>query len=148
VESIRPLIIRLLNKVHIMQLATVERDTPWICTIHFSHTENLEFYWMSLRSTRHSTDISKNPQTAVAVVLDEPNKICLHMQGQSYELKNNDAEVAHTIYGNRYGNKLERLEDAKSADRNKRAYYSFVPHTVVLFDEVHFPDKPRQEFTR
>lgn len=62
------------------------------------------------------------------------------------EVTGSDLELAHALYSERYGDKPERLAEAQSERPEVRTYYVFQPTYIVLFDEVNFPDHPRQEY--
>src|ERR1044071_4915637 len=57
-----------INKSLHMSLATVSRDKPWVCEVHFVHDDNLNLYWRSLSSRRHSQEIAANPNVAGNIV--------------------------------------------------------------------------------
>lgn len=132
-----------LKEREIMQLATVKDGNPWICTVNYTLDENLNLYWMSMRSTRHSQELKKDSRTAVAILVDDKDKKCIHLEGSSFEVSSDDLEHANKLYANRYGNKPKRLEEAKSGDANLRTYYIFKPNKIVFFEED--SDNPRQE---
>lgn len=124
-----------LKEKEIMQLATVKDGSPWICTVNYVPDKNLNLYWMSLRNTRHSKELKANPNTAVAILLDDKNKKCIHIEGVAKEVPFDDLEYANKLYAERYGNKPKRLEEAKSGDENLRMYYVFNPKKIVFFNE-------------
>jgi uncharacterized protein YhbP (UPF0306 family) len=51
-----------------MSLATVSDNKPWVCEVHFVYDENLNLYWRSLASRRHSQEIAANPHVAGNIV--------------------------------------------------------------------------------
>lgn len=51
-----------------MSLATVSGDKPWVCEVHFVYDDNLNLYWRSLKSRRHSQEIAANPNVAGNIV--------------------------------------------------------------------------------
>ncbi|HTE58011.1 MAG TPA: pyridoxamine 5'-phosphate oxidase family protein [Verrucomicrobiae bacterium] len=51
-----------------MSLATVSGDRPWVCEVHFAYDDNLNLYFRSLKSRRHSQEISINPHVAGTIV--------------------------------------------------------------------------------
>src|SRR5690348_4607055 len=51
-----------------MSLATVSGNKPWVCEVHFVYDDNLNLYWRSLESRRHSQEIAKNPNVAGNIV--------------------------------------------------------------------------------
>jgi uncharacterized protein YhbP (UPF0306 family) len=51
-----------------MSLATVSDNKPWVCEVHFAHDDNLNLYYRSLKSRRHSKEIEKNSNVAGNIV--------------------------------------------------------------------------------
>lgn len=51
-----------------MSLATVSSDAPWVCEVHFAYDDNLNLYFRSLKSRRHSQEIAANPKVAGNII--------------------------------------------------------------------------------
>src|SRR5690349_166662 len=51
-----------------MSLGTSKDNKPWVCEVHFVYDENLNLYFRSLTSRRHSQEIAVNPQVAGNIV--------------------------------------------------------------------------------
>lgn len=63
-----------------MSLATVSGDKPWVSEVHFAYDDDLNLYFRSLPTRRHSQEIAANPNVAGNIVhqhtIDEyPNAI-------------------------------------------------------------------------
>ncbi len=130
----------------VMQLATVKDGQPWVCTVSYAPDDNFNVYWMSLKTRRHSQELREHPQAAGAIVQDPTVKRCLHFTGVAEELKGSDLETAHKAFSNRYGDNPGRLTEAQSENHDTRTYYVLRPSYIILFDEVNFPENPRQEY--
>lgn len=65
-----------IDKTFHMSLGTSSDNKPWVCEVHFAYDENLNLYFRSLTSRRHSQEIAANPNVAGNIVrqfgLDEP----------------------------------------------------------------------------
>ncbi len=57
-----------IDKSLYMSLATVSDDRPWVCEVHFAYDEDLNLYFRSLTSRRHSQEIAINPHVAGNIV--------------------------------------------------------------------------------
>jgi uncharacterized protein YhbP (UPF0306 family) len=57
-----------IDKTIHLSLATVSGDTPWVCEVHFAYDENLNLYFRSLQSRRHSQEIAANPKVAGNII--------------------------------------------------------------------------------
>lgn len=51
-----------------MSLATVRDNKPWVCEVHFAYDDELNLYWRSLKTRRHSLEIADNPNVAGNIV--------------------------------------------------------------------------------
>ncbi|HKU18815.1 MAG TPA: hypothetical protein VJP80_06105 [Candidatus Saccharimonadales bacterium] len=55
------------NVVH-MSLGTCVNNRPWVCEVHFAYDDELNLYFRSLVSRRHSQEIAENPLVAGNIV--------------------------------------------------------------------------------
>lgn len=51
-----------------MSLATVKDDAPWVCEVHFAYDDDLNLYFRSLSTRRHSQEIAANPKVAGNII--------------------------------------------------------------------------------
>lgn len=64
-----------IHKTIHMSLATVSDNKPWVCEVHFAYDDDLNIYWRSKDSTRHSKELRLNPSVAGNIVRQhEPNE--------------------------------------------------------------------------
>ncbi len=140
----------LLNKYlldgNVMQLATVSKGKPWICTVFYVTDDKMNIYWLSLPSRRHSRDIAEQPQVAVTVPIkfDLP-VIGVQAEGTAETVDNHS--IIKTVmkkYTEKYGSgKL--FYDNFIAGKNQHQMYQFKPKKYVIFDEVNFPEDGSRE---
>jgi uncharacterized protein YhbP (UPF0306 family) len=131
-----------------MQLATVADGKPWICTVYYVHDRDFNLYWTSGRSRQHSLEILKDSKAAVTVVRDNERKQALQITGNAYEVADDDLERVHDLYQSKYGEKDYDLEQMKTHSPEGRSYWFFQPSDILLWDEVNFPDAPKQKYTK
>jgi uncharacterized protein YhbP (UPF0306 family) len=129
-----------------MQLATVGKGQPWVCTVYYAADDDLNLYWTSGRSRQHSREIMDEPRAAVTIVRDTERKQALQIVGNSYEVKDEDLNRVHNIYQMKFGSKDYDLEEIKKHSPNGRAYWVFIPYVISLWDEVNFPGSPKQVY--
>ena len=55
------------STVH-MSLGTSRDNRPWVCEVHFAYDDDLNLYFRSLPSRRHSQEIADNPHVAGNIV--------------------------------------------------------------------------------
>lgn len=103
-----------------MSLGTSSDNRPWVCEVHFVYDENLNLYFRSLRSRRHSQEIAKNPNVAGNIVrqhsVDEyPHAIYFEGTAQIVE-DENERQKLFPLFESRLNSSAEILEEAKRED--------------------------------
>ena len=142
-NKLRKLIVDYLKKAKLMQLATSVNGQPWVCSVWFASDEDLNIYWFSSTTRRHSGEILKNKKVAAAIVLphtptDPPRG--LQLQGLAEVL-----ETAIYVYKDRIF-PLETIKDLMQNKEKPHKFYRIKPTQFVLFDAVNFGDNWRQEY--
>ncbi|MDB5185758.1 MAG: hypothetical protein JWL85_281 [Candidatus Saccharibacteria bacterium] len=127
-----------------MQIATVHDARPWICTVYYVADENQNIYWLSWPSRRHSQEIIKNPNIAVAIVVktDQP-VIGMQIEGRAEIVE--DITVIENImelYIAQHGQGQDFVDNYKAGSAQHRMY-RLTPKSIVLLDEVHFKETGR-----
>jgi len=130
----------------LMQLATVGNDgKPWLCNVYYVTDENNNIYWTSARSRQHSKEIHGNSAVAVTIVHDDVYKQALQITGEASEVPLEDAERVDALYGAKLGTK-DRMTEIKANLPGGRCYWVVKPGQIFFWDEVNFPDEPKQEY--
>ena len=146
--ALKKLIAAYLKEAILMQVATAKGSQPWACSVYFAYDRDFNLYWISKATTRHSKEIMGNKKVAGTIVL--PHKFGDDMRGLSFqgtakELKGKEAIVGMARYAKRFAMKKPRVDKIlKGLDGHY--CYKITPKMFVLFDEVNFPDDPRQEY--
>jgi uncharacterized protein YhbP (UPF0306 family) len=118
-----------------MSLGTCQGGKPWVCEVHFVYDDELNLYWRSLSSRRHSQDIAANPNVAGNIVVqhgpgEKPRG--LYFEGVAEELSGIDNNnPVYQLFVDRLGVGPEIVEDAARSDGhhfykvNVRDWYMF-----------------------
>jgi uncharacterized protein YhbP (UPF0306 family) len=134
------------TKNTLMQLATVgSGGQPWLCNVYFVTDEQNNIYWTSARKQQHSKEIIANPASAITIVHDPENKQALQITGKASEVPLADTERVDALYNAKFGYK-DRLTEVKADLPEGRAYWVVKPDSIFFWDEVNFPDTPKQEY--
>lgn len=141
------LIKKYLQEPKVMQLATAEDGQPWACTVHFAADKDFNLYWISLPGRRHSKEIAKNKKAAATVPIKFPNHpvVGVSFEGDAQIVSLDDLETAADAYNKRFGLSdtfRKKLLEGTAEEK----LYKLKPRLVVLFDQINFPDNPRQEW--
>jgi len=132
------------NIVH-MSLATSKDNKPWVCEVHFAYDEDLNLYFRSLASRRHSQEIAQNPHVAGNIVvqhaLDQPVR-GVYFEGEACLLTSGEEQLKAAQYIEERLEKGESLlEEAKNGGHQ---FYKISVTTFYLFDSVE--SKPSQKY--
>ncbi|MEK6848205.1 MAG: pyridoxamine 5'-phosphate oxidase family protein [Nanoarchaeota archaeon] len=147
--KLKELIEDYLKRAKLMQLATSVNNQPWVCSVWFAADENMNIYWFSSNTRRHSKELLKNNKVAAAIVIPQTPKDIprgLQLQGTAEELiKEEDIAKAISAYE---GIIFERktIDELMNDKKKPHKFYRIRPNQFVLFDMVNFPDNSRQEY--
>jgi len=137
-----------LEECHTMQLATVNGEQPWVCTVRFLADEQHNLYWASIPSRRHSQELEKHPQVGCAIVvhnvIGEP-VIGIQIEGTAAR---QEPSENNRVLAERYAAKFKRdaqwVEDF-IAGHTEHQLYKLTLSSIYLFDEQNFPGGQRQK---
>jgi uncharacterized protein YhbP (UPF0306 family) len=146
--EVKDLIKKYLAQSRMMQIATVDGDQPWICTVYYVEDEDLNLYWLSHPTRRHSQEIEKHNKVAVAIPIkfDKNPVTGIQAEGRAEAIK--DERIVKKIlpaYVEKYGNGKDFV-DLFLAGKNQHWLYKFTPVKYKLFDENTFKDNPEKEW--
>jgi uncharacterized protein YhbP (UPF0306 family) len=133
-----------LKDSRVMQLTTVSKNRPWACSVYFVADEKMNLYWLSWPSRRHSKEIAKNSNVAIAIVV-KPEQPVIGIQAAGRAEQVNDSKVVGQVM-KLYVEKYDSGKDFYNnfiAGKNQHVLYQFIPDDYVLFDEVNFPGKDK-----
>lgn len=148
-QTVRQLIVDYLGKAVLMQVATVSGSKPWVCSVYFAFDDTLSLYWISRKDRRHSEELRRNPAVAGAIVLphttgDDVQGV--QFEGAAKELTDiSQAKKGLEVYAKRFSLSTDRVAEIISG-ADGHVCYTIQPSSFVLFDEVHYPENPRQTY--
>lgn len=139
-----------LEKQKLMQLATVSDGKPWACSVWQASDDDLNIYFFSAITRRHSIEIEDNSNIAGALALphtpeDKPRG--LQFEGTVTQLTDeSDISSARKLYQGRIFDG-PTIDGFMSHPDRPHVFYKITPKLFVLFDTVNFPDDPRKEYS-
>lgn len=147
--DLKRLIREYLKEAKLMQLATAIDNQPWVCSVWFTADNDLNIYWISSTTRRHSGEVLKNKKVAAAIVLPQTPKDTprgLQLEGTA-ELLTDKKSISKAIllYSGRIFTKT-KIKQFMNDKKKPHRFYVIRPTRFVLFDAVHFPDNSRQEY--
>ena len=124
--KLKKLIKDYLEEAKLMQLSTCVDNQPWVCHVWFAADENLNIYWFSSTTRRHSREVMKNPKVSAAIVLPHtPEDIPrgLQLEGDAQLLTDEkDIQKARSVYEGRIFSKKVVNDLIKSKDSPHKFY--------------------------
>ncbi|HZM64085.1 MAG TPA: pyridoxamine 5'-phosphate oxidase family protein [Candidatus Saccharimonadales bacterium] len=86
------------NVIH-LSLATSKDGQPWVCELHYAFDDDLNLYFRSLSSRRHSQEIALNPKVAGNIVRQhQPGEYPLGVYFEGVAEQLHDVDVEHPAY--------------------------------------------------
>ncbi|HUD07119.1 MAG TPA: pyridoxamine 5'-phosphate oxidase family protein [Candidatus Saccharimonadales bacterium] len=136
---------------YMMQLATSSNGQPWCCTVYYVADNELNLYWLSLPTRRHSREIDDNNRVAVAIpvkfVLGE-KVVGVQAEGSAEHVPSSEKsrDIAK-LYAKKF-NRGDQWVDDYCSGKTDHKLYKFTPEKFVIFDDINYPNQPRQEHIR
>lgn len=122
-----------------MQLATVRDNKPWICNVWFVSDKDLNIYWISSTTRRHSEEIKDNEHVAAAMCMvsdpSDTSKSGIQLEGVAHEVTN-PVEMAKALklYVARGIFTLDQVKKFMADVTKPHRFYKITPNRIVLFD--------------
>ena len=129
-----------------MSLATCVNNKPWVCEVHFAYDQDLNVYFRSKVNSRHSKEITKNPNVSGNMITQhfKDQKVRgVYFEGTAQLLENvTEDDGAYLSFKKRYGMGKDALEDASKDTGHK--FYKVTIKNWALFDS--YKTSPSKKF--
>jgi len=143
-----------LHQGQLLHLSTQSNEGLWMCHVWYAiGSDYKELIWTSNYSRRHSKEIRHNTAVAGGVVAIELDGLGqdvrgLSFQGQAEELTGDNVIDAYDHYAERRPNVRDMFSpaDIQAGETDNRMYKVDVKR-FALWDEVNYPQDPKQELT-
>ena len=128
-----------------MSLGTCVDNRPWVCEVHFVYDDELNLYFRSLPSRRHSQEIAANPRVAGNIVTQHSADLKprgVYFEGTAEMLT--DVDEHHPVYAlfcDRLARDSRILEEAKDPEGTQ--FYKIIVNDYYLLDAR---DAPFQKY--
>jgi uncharacterized protein YhbP (UPF0306 family) len=121
-----------------MSLATTKGNKPWVCEVHFAFDKDLNLYYRSLTSRRHSAEIALNPHVAGNIVVQHTLGVPgrgVYFEGTAQLLSSVDAQhPAFISLRDRLAITESTLEEAARPDGHH--FYQVTVTDFYFFDQT------------
>jgi uncharacterized protein YhbP (UPF0306 family) len=138
IDNVEKVIREYLPEIIHMSLATSRNNLPWVCELHFVFDEDLNLYFRSTPSRRHSKEIEENENVAGNIInqhgIDQKPR-GVYFEGKAGMMEDVDeGNIAYKLYCERFGTDKSILEEAKTEDGHK--FYKISVNKFYLFDSI------------
>lgn len=150
-SEIEKTIHRYLPQVIHMSLATSKDNKPWVCEVHFAYDDDLNLYFRSLTTRRHSQEIAINPNVAGNMVtqhfLSQPGVRAVYFEGIAELLPQGAAQnLANECLSKRlHVDAAKFLDEAARPDGHQ--FYKITVGMFYLFDSYSSNPSHKYELT-
>jgi uncharacterized protein YhbP (UPF0306 family) len=121
-----------------MSLATVKDDKPWVCEVHFAYDDDLNLYFRSKTSRRHSQEIADNASVAGNIVRQhQPGEYPLgvYFEGTAKLLQaGTEQDKAFKSLDDRFKTGPRILEEAKDPEGHQ--FYKITVSSWYVFGKL------------
>lgn len=119
-----------------MSLATHDDGGIWVADLIYIFDDELNLYWMSAPSVRHSQALMKNPHVAGSITIStkskEPN-LGIQFSGLTRKIDGPRHDLARMHYAKRGRGEPGEEEDVLGGN----SWYMLTPGLIELIDEEH-----------
>lgn len=89
-HNLKEQIIEVLQQGHVLSLGTLDNQGVWVADVIYVHDDELNIYWMSYESTRHSKAIEINQKVAGTItVREKEDDLGLQIEGIAQPITGN-----------------------------------------------------------
>jgi uncharacterized protein YhbP (UPF0306 family) len=144
-HDIKALVRGVLEKGHLLSLATVDKSGPWVSDLVYVFDDDLNIYWLSMPEARHSQAILTNSAVAGTITIStrskEPNE-AIQVEGSAEMIEGDILEMATKHLAKR--GHPPPLREGEILEAKGQAWYKLTPKKFCLnyeplFGRVH-PD--------
>jgi uncharacterized protein YhbP (UPF0306 family) len=121
-----------------LSLATVRENRPWVSELHYAYDDDLNLYFCSLPSRRHSQELVDNPFVSGNIVKQYGAHgeavHGLYFEGRARMVDESDCERVFEVFKRRQDVPESLLEESKRPDGHK--FYQIVVSDWYVFGKI------------
>ena len=130
----KALIKEILENGYLMSLATVDDGGPWVSDVIYLHDDDMNIYWMSNHTSRHSQALLKNPHVAGTITASLPKQPGLGIQFSGTAKK---IDGPHPELSKKHRTKRDKPlpNDGEDILQGDESWYCITPKVMELIHE-------------
>ncbi len=128
---------QILEDGFIMSLGTADESGPWVAPITYVFDNDMNLYWLSMPSARHSEAIGKNAKVACAIVADASvqKERALQIEGTARLVQESSLELEQKMHTKK-GKPVPASTD--EVQPRKQVWYKLMPTRIELIHNEKF----------
>ncbi len=137
-SEIETLIRDIVDRGHLMSLATVDQAGPWVADVIYVHDADLNLYWLSHTTTRHSQALAIDHRVAATITITtgpKQDNIGLQIEGDAYKMDGDRLDLAGAHLRKR--GKSDQVVEGEII-KPDHAWYRLEPRKIELIYEPKF----------
>lgn len=140
-RAVEQVIWQYLPQVIHMSVATAVDNKPYACELHYAYDDELNLYWVSEKSARHSENVHANPLVSGTIVVQHFNDQMprgVAFEGKAEVLEGLTAEdLPFKTYLQRFPSRAPFVEKGYQSDEpNARRIYKVTVTDFYLIDGI------------
>lgn len=135
--DIRKRVFEILERGHLMSLATVDEGGVWIADVIYVYDDTLMLYWISNPDVRHSCALRENPQVAGSITISNKGgekNLGIQLSGKAEKIDGARYDLATKHLRKRGHPEPKETDDVLDGD----SWYKLIPTKIELVDEEQF----------
>ena len=134
IPNLKEQIIEVLQQGHVLSLGTLDNQGVWVADVIYVHDNELNIYWMSYESTRHSKAIKINQKVAGTItVREKEDDLGLQIEGRAHATQSTRELL------DKYQQKRNRPSSKNEEEiLNGRKWYCLKPTLIQLLNKKEF----------
>ena len=127
-----------LQQHNVATLATSDGSYPWAAAVFYVNDDSI-LYFLSSPTSRHSLNLTQNPQVAVTIQEDYSDWLEIkgvQIEGVATEIFGSEEQRARTLYGQKFPviGMVAQAPAAIVKALTKVRWYKIVPHRMYFID--------------
>ncbi len=135
-SNIEQLIQEVLEKGHVMSLATVDSGGVWVSDVIYIFDENFNLYWTSSEHVRHSKALAENNQLAGSITVNSKGEDNLGLQFAGMASRVEEDRYDLTI--KHFAKRGKTAPPQGDESLKGKAWYMLTPNKIELINEKLF----------
>lgn len=132
-DEVKKRIFEVLEKGYLMSLGTCDDGGVWVADVTYIHDKELNIYWKSFPTVRHSRALLQNNKVAGTITINGPTEddFGIQLEGIAQKIEEERYDLSVEYFSKKNREKPPPTEDTLHG----RSWYILKPHIIQLIDK-------------